>query len=61
MKPGEKPSQLPEPSANSSRKRAEAEMMITFERPRSLAGSHRQNQEEAQVSLQKPPAGPNLL
>src|SRR5262245_16129914 len=36
-------------------------MIITFERPRSPAGGQRQNQEEAQVSLQKPPAGPNRL
>jgi hypothetical protein len=61
MKTGERPTWLPETNAHSSRKQAETVIMISSELPRRPAVSHRENQEEAQVSLPKPPAGPNLL
>jgi len=61
MRPGEGALWLPETNAHSSRKQVETEIMISFELPRRPGRSRRENQEGPQVSLQKPPADPNLL
>jgi len=62
MKPGEGASWLPETSVHGSRKQVETEIMISSELPRRPGRrSRRENQEGPQVSLQKPPADPNLL
>ena len=61
MKPAEVPSWLRGTSAHSSRKRAEAEIVISSELQWRPGRSRRENQEGVQVSLQKAPADPNLL
>ena len=58
MKPAELALWLLETTVHSSRKRAEAEIMISSELPWRPGQSRRENQEGVQVSLQKAPADP---